>query len=547
MGSNTSAGRRMSDSRLDTDNDNLEDSDGERDRDIATILRYLIRSGQVRIVTADSEHLYQDDSDEELVTSHDPPSVDQNPDISRIKDSDINQSVLLCCGEKNGKSSIYRSEMQPLPYILKMREVGMNKHTNFSQGDKCQINQRVLPNKMSVVDHYRGKVFCGTFAREGEVFMTAGQDYCIRLYDTSDGNFKLMKTVEARDVGWSILDTAVSPDGRHFIYCSWSECIHICNVFGDHEIHEPLPLYPDERRFCIFAMRFSQDGREILGGANDECLYVYDREENQRTLKIRSHEDDVNSVAFADSASQILFSGGDDGLCKVWDRRTLCEAYPKPVGILAGHEDGITYIDPKGDGRHLVTNSKDQTIKLWDMRAFSPSSGVEVTRKAVASHNWDYRWQRVPTSLNRQRRRLIGDTSLMTYRGHSVLQTLIRCHFSPEATTGQRYIYTGCAQGRVVVYDLLTGKIKTILSGHKGCVRDVSWHPYRNEIISSSWDGAVGRWSYCGQSELDSDGEDIEFSLQIPESRCNRSSSPHGPRRSLRLAEQRKKQESETC
>lgn len=38
----------------------------------------------------------------------------------------------------------------------------------------------------------------------------------------------------------------------------------------------------------------------------------------------------------------------------------------------------------------------------------------------------------------------------MTYRGHSVLQTLVRCHFSPEFTTGQRYIYTGCAAGRVV-------------------------------------------------------------------------------------------------
>lgn len=44
---------------------------------------------------------------------------------------------------------------------------------------------------------------------------------------------------------------------------------------------------------------------------------------------------------------------------------------------------------------------------------------------------------------------LDGDTSIMTYRGHTVLQTLIRCHFSP-AHTGQRYIYTGCGSGRVI-------------------------------------------------------------------------------------------------
>ena len=84
------------------------------------------------------------------------------------------------------------------------------------------------------------------------------------------------------------------------------------------------------------------------------------------------------------------------------------------------------------------------------------------------------------------RKRLEGDTSLMTYMGHSVLQTLIRCRFSPSFSTGQRYIYTGCSTGRVVVYDALTGKIVKTLSGHRGCVRDISWHPYETNIMSTS-------------------------------------------------------------
>lgn len=33
--------------------------------------------------------------------------------------------------------------------------------------------------------------------------------------------------------------------------------------------------------------------------------------------KITAHEEDVNSVAFADQTSNILISGSDDGLCKV--------------------------------------------------------------------------------------------------------------------------------------------------------------------------------------------------------------------------------------
>lgn len=46
-----------------------------------------------------------------------------------------------------------------------------------------------------------------------------------------------------------------------------------------------------------------------------------------------------------------------------------------------------------------------------------------------------------------------------------------------------------------LVYDALTGKMKEY-SHHKACVRDVDWHPHRNEILTSSWDCSVGFWQY---------------------------------------------------
>ncbi|CAG5114727.1 unnamed protein product, partial [Candidula unifasciata] len=260
---------------------------------------------------------------------------------------------------------------------------------------------------------------------------------------------------------------------------------HLCSVYGDSDIHEALLFESGDHNFCIFSLMFSSDNKEILGGAVNGYLYVYDREANKRTLKINAHDDDVNTVRFADESSQILYSGGDDGLCKVWDRRTLREQKPVPVGTLSGHVDGITYIDSKGDARFFISNSKDQSIKLWDIRYFSDQKGITETKKAVANQNWDYRLQQVPRKMSRPLS-LKSDSSVMTYRGHCVLKTLIRCKFSPEANTGQRYIYTGCASGNVVVYDVLTGAVESRLKGHTACVRDVSWHPYKNIIISTS-------------------------------------------------------------
>lgn len=498
---------------------NSRSMDFEQDPGLTAILQYLIRSGQVHIISSD-----QDDSDEEYAASSQPPRVTPRPNTSILDKSEISLATKQACGFTEGR----RKEPASITSMIQKRALG----PGFSAGQKCRIASSFLPNKMRQVAKYSSKAFCGSHSKDGRFFLTASQDRFLRLYHTQDGEFLEFKKIPARDVGWSILDTAFSPDGNYIVYSSWSECLYLCPVYGDSGNQESLSLCPEDRRFCIFSLVFSSDGREILGGANDGYLYVYDRECHQRALRIEGHADDVNTVAFADNTSQILYSAGDDGLCKVWDRRTLSETDPHPVGILAGHMDGITYIDPKGDGRHLVTNSKDQTIKLWDVRAFSDKTAESNTRKAVATQNWDYRWQRVPKRLYRAKNMLEGDTSVMTYRGHSVLQTLIRCHFSPAATTGQRYIYTGCATGKVIIYDVLTGGIASTLNGHNGCVRDVSWHPFHQEIVSTSWDGTIGSWRYAGRTSLDSSDSDEDSDTVSP---------PRQLRRSQRIAAQRAK------
>merc|ERR1719454_972091 len=70
----------------------------------------------------------------------------------------------------------------------------------------------------------------------------------------------------------------------------------------------------------------------------------------------------------------------------------------------------------------------------------------------------------------------------MTYKGHSVFKTLIRCRFSPAHSTGQKFIYTGCGTGAIKIYDALTGEIVKTLKEQSDCVRDVSWHPYLKEV-----------------------------------------------------------------
>lgn len=56
-----------------------------------------------------------------------------------------------------------------------------------------------------------------------------------------------------------------------------------------------------------------------------------------------------------------------------------------------------------------------------------------------------------------------------------------------DVLTGKMHsMLSGCESFFLSVYDVLTGKVHSVLSGHRACVRDVSWHPHRQELISTS-------------------------------------------------------------
>lgn len=213
----------------------------------------------------------------------------------------------------------------------------------------------------------------------------------------------------------------------------------------------------------IWSIRFSGDSREIVAGAHFGDIYVYDIEARRRVLRVEGHSDDVNAVAFADAASSnVLISGSDDSFVKVWDRRSLSGG--KPAGVLMGHTEGVTYVSPKGDGRYCISNGKDQSCRLWDLRMMHSSSKFDrMTHLDYGLRNWDYR-----NMSYRQPRYQAHpqDCSVMTYRGHAVLKTLIRCHFSPAETTGQKYIYSGSADGKIHIWNL-DGTVAQVLDRSK--------------------------------------------------------------------------------
>lgn len=356
--------------------------------------------------------------------------------------------------------------------------------------------------------HYDSPVYSGQFSDDGNFFFAAVQDFKVRMYDTSNPyHWKYYKTVVMPQGRWTLTDASLSPDNKSLAYTSI--CNMVCLAPTDpNDAGDPYMLDMSDMggrnthrdQFGIFSIRWSGDGRELVVGTNLQSIYVYDIEARRSVLRIPAHEDDVNAVCFGDKLSpHILYSGSDDTTLKVWDRRSMGDS--REAGAFVGHTQGLTYIDSKGDGRYILSNGKDQTMKLWDQRMMM--STAQASRVGATQYHGDFDYRFSAWNENFYARHP-HDNSLVTFRGHGVMRTLIRCHFSPAGSTNNRYVYSGSADGKVWIYDLdatVKGKIDvekatknsrpadpSLVGGYhwdtrrggvqwKTVVRDASWHP----------------------------------------------------------------------
>ncbi|KAF2488840.1 WD40 repeat-like protein [Lophium mytilinum] len=395
-----------------------------------------------------------------------------------------------------------------LQYRIMRRELGLGS-TGRQSNSNHQMSQGLIPSsKADTIINYNARCYSGQFSNDGNFFFSCAQDFRTVVYPYGQ---------------WTITDASLSPDNQFLAYSSIRSVVCLAATDPNQESEPTLldfaNLSTRQRGgwrahgfFGIWSIRFSGDGREIVAGTGDSSVYVYDIERQQSILRIPGHSEDVNAVCFGDSQSpHILYSGSDDTTLKVWDRRSMGDG--REAGVFLGHTEGLTYVDSKGDGRYVLSNAKDQTAKLWDLRKMLSKEKADQIDPGAYTTNFEYRTNAYDDNDYRPHPH---DCSLVTFRGHKVLKTLIRCHFSPPGSTDSRYVYSGSYDGSVYVWNLdatLAGKVDVLAAtrnsrprdpgllaetydfiGRNGgawqtCVRDASWHPDAPVIAATSWNG----------------------------------------------------------
>jgi WD40 repeat protein len=199
--------------------------------------------------------------------------------------------------------------------------------------------------------------FAVTFSPDGSYLVTAGKT--VRVWDAQTG--ALVCPLGAHDR--PIHGLVFSPEGLHLASASREGTVKLWDGTRLKETQEARLTIRTRAHQVEFNMAFSPDGRRLVAGGEDHTVKIWDVQTGRELLTILGHSGDVWAAAFSpDCGGRWVASAGEDSTVKVWDSHagTLVRSF-------RGHTGLVTSIAFSPDGRLLLSGSRDQTVKAWDL------------------------------------------------------------------------------------------------------------------------------------------------------------------------------------
>ena len=258
-------------------------------------------------------------------------------------------------------------------------------------------------------------------------------------------------------------------------------------MFTKNHIRQSRTLLRDFRGHLneIHAIAFSRDSRQILSGASDHTLKLWDVQTTRCLRTLKGHTQPVNAVAFSPDGRYALSAAYDKEI-KLWDLTTgAC------LRTLIGHTGWVLAVAYGADGEHAISGSEDNTLKLWRLstgRCLKTFEGHEYGIKAVA-YSRDSRYA-LSGGIERELR--LWDIStgrcIHTFTGHTgVIHAVAFSHDS-------RCALSGSADKTLKLWSLQTRQCLRTFRGHSNEVTSLALSADSRFVLSGSKDRTFRLW-----------------------------------------------------
>jgi WD40 repeat protein len=261
-----------------------------------------------------------------------------------------------------------------------------------------------------------------------------------------------------------------------------------------HHFHSQLDLASrvlTGHQGSVLGVAFSPDGSRLASISQDQTVQLWEAATGREIAIARGHGGSVDVLGYSPDGRR-LATGGNDGTVRLWDAHT-----GRALGVCRGHSGPVRALAFSPDGRWLGSAAlpEGDPCRLWDtatgaLRAVLPAPAT--TRGLIFTPDG----ARVICCRNEAIDIVDATTGKQIMVPRVVGGYVSCCAVSPDGrrlATGWDY-----PDNAVRLWDLGSGELLTVMTGHRNRVGSVAFGPDGTRIASASQDQTVRIWEAAG-------------------------------------------------
>ncbi|MFN8459870.1 MAG: hypothetical protein U0401_35350 [Anaerolineae bacterium] len=226
----------------------------------------------------------------------------------------------------------------------------------------------------------------------------------------------------------------------------------------------------------VYTVEPSPNGKWFATITENGIARIWDIVTQKETVKVEL-EDKIRTVAFSPDSEKFA-TGGDDNIARIWDVNTGREI------LSLSHASPLASVNFSSDGKWLVTGSSND-IRIWDT-----NNGHELNRFDGGGRSVAFTPDNKLLAILR-----MGLVQIRTVETGEIITVIKEVDPIEDMTVNpnNQWLATGTVEGRVRVWDILTGKEIVRLAHHSYGI-SLAFSSDGMKLATGNWDEVARVW-----------------------------------------------------